>query len=58
QRNLSGRQARWYEKMNEFNFEVNYVPGVENVLADALSRIYSNDSSDTLRSPSEYTYFD
>ena len=58
QKNLSGRQARWIEKISEFDFRVEYVPGVDNVLADALSRLYSNDRAGTVRSPSEYTQFD
>ncbi|KAL7279389.1 hypothetical protein ACG7TL_007230 [Trametes sanguinea] len=58
QRNLSGRQARWLEKISEFDFEIEYVPGVENVLADALSRIYSNDQLGTVRAASEYVTFD
>ncbi|TFY69679.1 hypothetical protein EVJ58_g270 [Rhodofomes roseus] len=58
QKNLSGRQARWMEKLSEFSFDIEYVPGVENVLADALSRIYSNDAPGTVRAPSEYTQFD
>jgi len=58
QKNLSGRQARWLEKISEFDFEVVYVPGTENVVADALSRLYSNDDSRRVRARSEYTYFD
>ena len=58
QKNLTGRQARWIEKISEFNFEITYIPGSENVLADALSRIYSNDSPGTVRAPSEYTQHD
>ena len=58
QKNLSGRQARWLEKMSSFTFEVTYIPGSENVVADALSRIYSNDSSGTVRARCEYTYHD
>ena len=40
QKNISGRQSRWLEKISSFIFKVIYVPGTENVLADALSRIY------------------
>ena len=54
QRNLSGRQAHWLEKISEFDFEIHYVPGEENVLPDALSRLYSNDAAGTVRAPSEY----
>jgi hypothetical protein len=58
QKNLSGRQARWMEKISSFDFEIRYIPGTENVLADALSRIYSNESAGTVRAQSEYTYHD
>ena len=34
------------------------MPGNENLLADALWRIYSNDSSTTVHARSEYTYHD
>jgi hypothetical protein len=37
---------------------VQYAAGSENVVADALSRLYSNDDSRTVRARSEYTYFD
>src|SRR5882762_9475545 len=49
QKNLSGRQAHWMEKIGFFNFEVVYIAGSENVVADALSRLCSNDSSWTVR---------
>ena len=58
QKGLTGRQARWMEKISEFNFEVIYVPGEENTLADALSRMYSDDGPGTVRAPSEYTLSD
>ena len=35
-----------------------YIAGSENVVADALSQIYSNDSAGTVRARSEYTYHD
>lgn len=58
QKNLSGRQACWLEKISEFYFEVVYVPGTKNILSDALSRLYCNDSPSTVRARSEYTYHD
>ena len=38
QPNLSKRQVRWMEKMAEFDMEIEYQPGKNNVVADALSR--------------------
>ena len=36
--NLTGRLARWIEKMAEFNYTIEHIAGVKNVVADALSR--------------------
>ncbi|KAJ2911813.1 hypothetical protein MD484_g8600, partial [Candolleomyces efflorescens] len=58
QKNLSGRQARWLEKISTFDFKVEYIPGAENVLADSLSRMYSNDAPGTVRARTEYTFHD
>jgi transposase InsO family protein len=35
---LNARQARWAEFLSRFDFEIQYRPGRENTLADALSR--------------------
>jgi len=32
------RQRRWLELIKDYNLEVHYLPGKENVIADALSR--------------------
>ncbi|CAA7268127.1 unnamed protein product [Cyclocybe aegerita] len=58
QKNLSGRQARWLEKISSFDFEVIYIAGSENILADALSCMYSDDLGNVVRLRSEYTYHD
>ena len=36
--NLSGRLARWIEKLAEFNYTVEHIAGVKNIVADAISR--------------------
>ncbi|KAG6913685.1 hypothetical protein DXG01_005165 [Tephrocybe rancida] len=53
---LSGQQANWLEKIREFDFEVIYIPGANNVLADTLSRIYLNEAPGIQHSQVEYTY--
>ena len=58
QKGLSGRQARWLEKLSEFDFKVKYVAGEENVLPDALSRLYEYDEPGTIRAPKEYSQYD
>ena len=34
----AGRRSRWHEIFSRFNLTVEYIPGVENTLADVLSR--------------------
>ena len=45
QTHLSKRQMRWMETLQEYDYEIVYVQGKFNVVADALSRI--NESSST-----------
>ena len=54
QRVLSPRQHRWLDVLNEFEFEIEYIPGETNGFADALSRIYSDEPKGTVRAESEY----
>ena len=37
--NLSGRRYRWMEKLNEYNFDIEYRSGKKMEQADCLSRI-------------------
>ena len=37
---FSNRQLRWFERLNEFNFEVEHLLGQNNKVADALSRAF------------------
>ncbi|KAF8509041.1 hypothetical protein JB92DRAFT_2615281, partial [Gautieria morchelliformis] len=43
---LSDRQVRWWEFLSRFNFNTVHVDGVENKVADCLSRYYKSDTSD------------
>lgn len=38
QPNLTRRQARWMELLQEYNFDFRYKPGKDNIVPDALSR--------------------
>lgn len=42
QKDLSRRQARWQEFLAQYDFEIRYVRGEDNVVADALSRLKSD----------------
>jgi len=42
QPNLNQRQIRWMEKAADYDYEILYKPGKENVVADALSRVQIN----------------
>jgi len=35
---LNGRQARWYLKLQDYNFILRYISGKTNIKADVLSR--------------------
>ena len=43
QRRLNSRQARWMEFLTRFDFDIVYIKGKTNLVADALSRYYEND---------------
>jgi hypothetical protein len=58
QKQLSGHQARWLVALGDFSFDVIYIEGTENILADALSQLYANDTPGTVHSPSKYPQHD
>ncbi len=39
QKDLSRRQARWQEFLAQYDFEIKYIQGENNIVADALSRV-------------------
>jgi hypothetical protein len=40
---LTGRTARWHEKMQDYNFKIVHIPGKRNGPADALSRMHQEE---------------
>ena len=46
QKRLSSRQAQWMEFLAHFDYDITYVKGKTNLVADALSRYYENDEWD------------
>ena len=53
-RNLSGKLARWFLHVQEFNPSLSYIPGSKNNIADALSRI--GPDLDGNKQDSNYTF--
>ena len=54
QKELSHRQHRWLDILNEFDFNIEYIPGDTNRFADSLLRIYSNEQDGVVRAISKY----
>jgi hypothetical protein len=44
--NLNRRMARWHADLQEYNYEIKYIPGPTNTAADALSRPPGVDKGD------------
>ena len=40
--------VRWYMALSEFSFTLEFIPGVDNDIADSLSRLCRNDMIDSL----------
>ena len=54
QKHLNNRQACWMEFLACFDFNIIYIKGETNLVADALSRNYENDTCDELYNASQY----
>ena len=58
QRRLNSRQVQWMEFLVRFNYDITYVKGETNLVADALSRYYENDEWDESSDGSLYVNAD
>jgi hypothetical protein len=58
QRRLNSRQARWMEFLARFDYDITYVKGEANLVADTLSRYYENDQWDESHDESHYVNAD
>jgi hypothetical protein len=56
QKLLSPRQLRWLDLLSSFDYTIFYIPGETNIVADALSRIYSDEPLGIVRAESEYIH--
>ena len=52
------RQTRWAEYLDRFQWEITYIEGLRNKVADTLSRSYQNDTWYDTHVPSEYVTAD
>jgi hypothetical protein len=44
---ITARESRWLQELSAFDFNIVYMPGSKNILADALSRIHLNDEEES-----------
>ena len=56
QEHFSPRQHRWIDVLNEFDFNIQYIPGETNKFANALSWIYSDEPAGVVRAESEFVH--
>jgi hypothetical protein len=54
QQHLNSQQARWMEFLTRFDYNITYVKGETNLVADALSRYYKNDEWDESTDVAQY----
>ena len=58
QKRLSSRQMRWMEYLSRFDYDIQYVKGSSNKVADSLSRYYQSDMEDDLHPPYDFVNAD
>ncbi len=58
QAHLSSRQRRWMDYMSKFDFDITYIKGEYNKVADCLSRYYESDTSADVHEFHDYVQAD
>jgi RNase H-like domain found in reverse transcriptase/Reverse transcriptase (RNA-dependent DNA polymerase)/Integrase zinc binding domain len=58
QRRLSSRQMRWMEYLSRFDYDIQYVKGSSNKVADSLSRFYQSDTDNDVCQTYDYVNAD
>ncbi len=58
QSQLTGQQLQWTDYMSRFDFDITYVKGENNKVADCLSRYYENDTKEDIHGIHEYIHAD
>jgi hypothetical protein len=58
QRHLNNRQAHWIEFLMQFDFNITYVKGKTNLVADVLSRYYESNNWDESQDAPQYVNMD
>ena len=58
QERLSGRQARWLEYIERFDYSITHVEGTHNKVADCLSHYFTSDTPEDIHPESDYVNAD
>ncbi|KAK0207825.1 hypothetical protein IW262DRAFT_1469175 [Armillaria fumosa] len=58
QMHLIGCQMRWMDYLSRFDFDITYIKGENNKVADCLSHYYENDTWDDTHGVDEYVHAD
>ena len=58
QKNLSDRQVQWWEFLSHFNYTIMHIDGIDNKVADCLSRYPENDMREDNHSENTYVNAD
>jgi len=58
QRRLSHHQMRWMEYFSQFDYNIQYIKGTSNKVADSLSRYYQSDTDDDIHPTYDYVTAD